>query len=265
MDESSYEFKLAKLLTRLNKRLATAESCTGGLIGHRITNIPGSSAYYLGGLIAYANQVKTNQLGVNVETLDQHGAVSGETVLEMARGARITLDADIGLSVSGIAGPGGGTPEKPVGLTWIGLSAGDYEQAWCFTWSGDRLQIKENAAEKALELLFAYLSADTNQANPKAQSQSTWNVAVHRDRKENNEMEPIEVTVHFQPDGEISILTIRKDSLEYPLLSTGRNWKDEGGLHVLVMLADNQVWEVFFNLAEFRWYLSPSPTKTSKA
>jgi len=146
-------------------KLAIAESCTGGLIGHRITNIPGSSAYYVGSVTAYAYEAKVRLLGVTWETLETYGAVSEQTVLAMAAGVRKALDADIGLSVSGIAGPGGATDEKPVGLTWFGLSAPGYEKAWHFVWKGDRIANKHQSAEKALELLIEYLEGigdDTN-------------------------------------------------------------------------------------------------------
>jgi PncC family amidohydrolase len=152
------EILLGPLLTRRGLHLAVAESCTGGLIGHRITNVPGSSEYYLGSVIAYAYEAKVRLLGVRWDTLNTFGAVSRETVLEMARGVRAVLDAEIGMSVSGIAGPGGGLPEKPVGTTWIGLSATGHEQAWHFVWSGDRLQNKELSAEMTLRLLVEYLS-----------------------------------------------------------------------------------------------------------
>jgi PncC family amidohydrolase len=157
MNDLPIEVLIGELLRKRNLHLATAESCTGGLIGHRLTNVPGSSDYYLGGVIAYSNQIKMNQLGVMVGTLEKFGAVSQETVLEMARGVRQRLQAEIGLSVSGIAGPGGGSPEKPVGLTWVGLSACGYEQAWSYTWPGGRLRVKEQTAEQALQLLLNYL------------------------------------------------------------------------------------------------------------
>jgi len=158
------EILLGPLLTRRGLRLAVAESCTGGLIGHRITNVPGSSEYYLGSVIAYAYEAKVRLLGVRWDTLNTYGAVSREAVLEMASGVRAALGTEIGLSVSGIAGPGGGTPEKPVGTTWIGLSAASHKLtesqslAWHFVWSGDRLQNKEQSAEMALCLLVEYLN-----------------------------------------------------------------------------------------------------------
>ena len=151
------EVEAGELLRKHGWKLAAAESCTGGLIGHRITNIPGSSDYYLGSVTAYAYEAKVRLLGVQWDTLKHFGAVSQEIALEMARGVRQALEAEVGLSVTGIAGPGGATPDKPVGLTWIGLSAPNYEQAWKFIWQGDRLQNKELSAEAALQLLVDYL------------------------------------------------------------------------------------------------------------
>jgi PncC family amidohydrolase len=157
MTEKALEETIGELLCTLGLKLAVAESCTGGLLGHRITNVPGSSEYFLGGITAYAYEAKVKLLGVRWNTLTRYGAVSCETVLEMACGARAAIEADIGVSVSGIAGPGGGMPEKPVGLTWIGLSAGGYEQARSFIFPGGRLQVKEQAAEQALRFLAEYL------------------------------------------------------------------------------------------------------------
>lgn len=156
MDEP-LEVSVGGLLRQHGLWLAVAESCTGGLVSHLLTNVPGSSDYFLGGVIAYANQAKVNLLGVRQVTLDEHGAVSRETAIEMARGVRSHLQASIGLSVTGIAGPSGGTPEKPVGTVWIGLSASDEEIARYFHWSGDRLSIKEQSAQAALQIVKQYL------------------------------------------------------------------------------------------------------------
>lgn len=157
MNYQLLEFLIGGKLQERGLRLAVAESCTGGLIGHRITNVAGSSVYFLGGVIAYANEAKMRLLGVLQQTLEQYGAVSRQAVLEMARGVRQALGAEIGIAVSGIAGPGGGTPEKPVGTTWIGLSAPDEELAWSYLFQGERLRIKEQAAEQALRRLVEYL------------------------------------------------------------------------------------------------------------
>lgn len=151
------EVYLGQLLRETGMRLAVAESCTGGLISHRITNVPGSSVYYVGGIIAYDYSAKELLLGVQRKTLDSFGAVSEQTVLEMARGACRVLGADLGISVSGIAGPGGGTPEKPVGLTWIGLHSAQGEFARHYVWQGDRLAVKEQSAEQALRVAVEYL------------------------------------------------------------------------------------------------------------
>jgi PncC family amidohydrolase len=142
--------------------LAVAESCTGGLVSHLITNVPGSSLYFTGGVVAYAYEAKVALLHVSWDTLRLHGAVSSETVIEMARGVRTALGTDIGLSVSGIAGPGGGLPEKPVGTTWIGLSARNGDWARRFNWEGDRTFNKEASAQAALQFVLDYLENKLN-------------------------------------------------------------------------------------------------------
>ena len=159
MADKPLEELVGELLREHGLRLAVAKSCTGGLIGHRLTNVPGSSTYYMGSVTAYAYEAKVRLLGVSWETLEKHGAVSRATVLEMARGVRRALAADIGLAVSGIAGPGGGTPEKPVGLTWIGLSTPYVQYAQDYYGKGDRLQNKAASAEAALQLLVDHLQS----------------------------------------------------------------------------------------------------------
>ena len=151
------EVLVGELLLQRGLWLAVAESCTGGLIGHLLTNVPGSSAYYMGSVTAYANEAKARLLGVSWDTLEKYGAVSAETVVEMARGIRLALTADIGISVSGIAGPTGGTPDKPVGTVWIGLSTPKEEYARRYLWSGDRQAIKKQSAQAALQLLVEHL------------------------------------------------------------------------------------------------------------
>jgi PncC family amidohydrolase len=137
--------------------LATAESCTGGLVSDRITNVSGSSEYFPGGVIAYSNEVKASLLGVSWATLNAYGAVSEETVLEMAHGARKLFGADIGVSVSGIAGPLGGLPDKPVGTTWVGLAVNNGAWARHYVWGGDRVQNKQRSSEAALQFILDYL------------------------------------------------------------------------------------------------------------
>lgn len=151
------EIQVGRLLQERDLKLALAESCTGGLLGSQITDVPGSSEYFLGGVVAYAYEVKVHLLNVSWDTLNTKGAVSRETVLEMAKGVRDLMKADIAISISGIAGPGGGMPEKPVGTTCIGLVAADGEWAKAFQFSGDREGNKAAAVEAALNLLMDYL------------------------------------------------------------------------------------------------------------
>ena len=151
------EETVGSLLVARRLTLAIAESCTGGLIGHRLTNVPGSSEYFLGGLIAYSYLAKERLLGVQPGTLQTFGAVSEPTVREMARGVCQALGAHVGVAVTGIAGPGGGTADKPVGLTWIALCAPGFERAERYVWTGDRAANKEASAEAALRLVLDYL------------------------------------------------------------------------------------------------------------
>lgn len=151
--------KLGRLLMRAKWTLGVAESCTGGLLGHLLTNIPGSSDYFKGGIVAYANDIKHRLLQVDETTLEQHGAVSRETALQMARGARTALSVDIAAAVTGIAGPGGGTKDKPVGTVWIAVSYPDGERVQLFHMPGDRLQVKQQSARAAAEMLLGVLES----------------------------------------------------------------------------------------------------------
>ena len=158
--KENIELLIGKELRARGWRLAIAESCTGGLIGHRITNNSGSSTYYLGSITAYAYRAKVRLLGVSWDTLEEHGAVSEAAVREMALGIRHALAADIGLSVSGIAGPTGGTPDKPVGYAWIGLSTPKGIWTLQHNAGGDRKENKQEIAQTALEFLYQFLADD---------------------------------------------------------------------------------------------------------
>jgi PncC family amidohydrolase len=146
-----------KLLVARCLTLCTAESCTGGLIASLLTDVAGSSGYFLGSAVTYANSAKVGLVGVRPETLEEHGAVSPETAREMAQGARRVFGADLAVAVTGIAGPGGGSPDKPVGLTYIHLLAPGADIGERHLWSGDRLSNKLGSAEAALTLLVRYL------------------------------------------------------------------------------------------------------------
>lgn len=155
--EGALEVVVGELLRQRRMTLAVAESCTGGLIGHRITNVPGSSVYYEGSITAYSYDVKELILHVRHDTLYRYGAVSEQAAREMALGIRRAFRADIGLAVTGIAGPGGGMPDKPVGLAYVALAARDGEWVERCMWDGDRWENKEHSAEAALDLLRRYL------------------------------------------------------------------------------------------------------------
>ncbi|MEI7794714.1 MAG: nicotinamide-nucleotide amidohydrolase family protein, partial [Thermoleophilia bacterium] len=152
-DGSGVEEVLGRALSARVETLVTAESCTGGIIGARITSVPGASAWYSGGVVSYDNAVKQRALGVPVEILTAHGAVSAECAAAMAEGVRGRLGATWGLSVTGIAGPGGGTPQKPVGLVYVGIAGPSGTETRELHLHGDRERVRQRAATLALHLL----------------------------------------------------------------------------------------------------------------
>ncbi len=156
--DHSLSDSVGAILSVQNKTIATAESCTGGLIASTITDVAGSSAYMLGGVVSYANEVKINELGVNPHDIETIGAVSKEVALQMAKGVAEKLGADIGISTTGIAGPGGGTAEKPVGTVWIGFYSSEQHFAVKALLTKDRLVNKQRTTVMALELIRRILS-----------------------------------------------------------------------------------------------------------
>ena len=158
------EFQLKELMLKKGLKLATAESCTGGMVAARIVNVPGSSEYFMGGVVAYDNSVKMKVLNVKAETLLKFGAVSEETAREMVLGVRELLGTECGISTTGIAGPTGGTPEKPVGLTYIGVSVKNRTEVFKFIFEDDdpdpvkqRNNRRRKATKKAIQLLVKML------------------------------------------------------------------------------------------------------------
>ena len=145
--------KLVELLKARGLTCATAESCTGGGVGNAITAVPGSSAVFAGGIISYSNDVKREVLGVKAETLATVGAVSSETAAQMADGARKLLKTDLAVSLTGIAGPDGGSDEKPVGLVWFGLATKDGVRTEKAIFRGNRAKVREQAVTHALGML----------------------------------------------------------------------------------------------------------------
>ena len=152
--EDALEKQIGDMLRRKGVTVATAESCTGGEIAHMITSVPGSSAYFKGSVVSYANEVKVNVLGVQAADLEREGAVSETVVLQMAEGVKKLMHTDYAVSTSGVAGPDGGTPEKPVGTVWIGVATPDKTFARKFVFSFTRERNIAKAAVKALELLM---------------------------------------------------------------------------------------------------------------
>ena len=151
------EREIGKLLVAGGNTVAVAESCTGGLLGARITSISGSSRYFTGGIIAYSNEAKTRILGVSGTTLDRCGAVSREVAGQMASGVMKNLKSDVGIAITGIAGPDGGTAGKPVGLVYIGLAWKNGRMARKFLFLGGRERIRESAVESAMDILRKHI------------------------------------------------------------------------------------------------------------
>jgi len=158
-DADTLEQRVGAMLTGRNFTLATAESCTGGLLSDRITNVAGSSRYFERGIVAYSNECKINMLGVDPRIIETFGAVSGETAESMAAAMRSLAGTDIAVSITGIAGPDGGSLEKPVGLTWIGLSTESTTVAHEFHFGDARLRNKQRAAQAALDMIRRYLAS----------------------------------------------------------------------------------------------------------
>jgi len=156
-DKDTLEAVVGKLLKKHKKNLAVAESCTGGLVTHRITNIPGSSAYFLLGITAYSNRIKSAQLGIHSQIIKKHGAVSQKVALSLAEGARRLAKSNVALGITGIAGPTGGTKSKPVGTVYIALTANNFQQVKKHLFLGNREAIKQKTSQAAFDILRRYL------------------------------------------------------------------------------------------------------------
>ena len=161
-NDDRFEDMICRMLTANGKTLSVAESCTGGMISSLLTSVPGSSAYYLGSVTSYANSVKTGVLGVSPEIIEKYGAVSSECVAEMAKGVRRITGSDYSVATSGIAGPGGGTDSKPVGLVWIAVSSEKTTETFCHVFKNDRKRNIERFAATALNHLRKMLVKELN-------------------------------------------------------------------------------------------------------
>jgi nicotinamide-nucleotide amidase len=228
------ESQVGRALRERGWTLAVAESCTGGLVGHRITEVPGSSDYFMGGIIAYAYKAKEKFLGVDHATLEIHGAVSEETAMQMAEGVRKAFNVDIGISVTGIAGPTSDLTEKPVGLTWIAVSTRGGVFAESHRWKGDRSSNKVQSAEAALQLASKII-------------------------KETPMIESIPVEARLDPDGSLRPIAFEWRGQRYQIESLGRQWQEVDSHHFLVMTAGDRVFELAYLSGENQWQLRRSP------
>lgn len=216
--------------------LALAESCTGGLVSDCVTDVPGSSTYFLGAIVAYSNAAKQALLGVRSETLQAFGAVSAECAAEMAQGARRALGADVAVSVTGIAGPGGGAADKPVGLTFFHLSAPGVERGHRELWNGSRRANKESSALAVLGLLEDLLN---DGANASAAAAEQWID------------EPVAVQARFRPGGGVRPTAFTWQGRTHTLTGWGRQWEVE---------TDSGLWRCFLAqtiggaTVELRWH-----------
>jgi nicotinamide-nucleotide amidase len=154
--------EVGNLLKKHNYTFCAAESCTGGLLLSTLTDIAGSSAYILGGVVTYSYEAKQQLVNVQATTLIQHGAVSEQTAHEMALGVRALFKADVGVSITGIAGPGGGMPEKPVGLVYIGVATAHTIQIRKYIWSGSRVENKQHSVVQAMRLVVEVLDKENS-------------------------------------------------------------------------------------------------------
>lgn len=243
--------QLGDLLKARGQTVATAESCTGGLIGDLITDVPGSSVYFVGGAIVYANGAKQRLLGVSQATLQQHGAVSEVVAIEMAAGARRLFDADYALSATGVAGPEGGTPEKPVGLVYVGLAMREGAWARRHTWTGDRRDNKLQTAEAALAWLVEHLNESTS-----APAVAPVVPAPRATPKHNVIREPSEVEAMFAHNGKVRILRFTWKGRSWPVVSQGRQRDTGGELRTLVMTTRDRVYELLYERSTERWYVT---------
>jgi PncC family amidohydrolase len=162
-DEYELSKRAGEMLIAAGVTLAVAESCTGGMLGAWLTAVPGSSSYFLGGVIAYADSVKVSLLGVPPGVIREYGAVSAECALAMAHGARKVAETDVGVSITGVAGPGGGTEDKPVGTTYLALVGPSSERVEHKVWHGDRNANREQSARFALQMIIEYLQGSKQQ------------------------------------------------------------------------------------------------------
>jgi len=254
------------VLRRHVLRLATAESCTGGLVAAHITAISGSSDYFVGSVVAYANAVKSGVLGVSAETLEKHGAVSWQTAVQMAWGVRDLLAADLALATTGIAGPTGGTATKPVGLVYIALATD--EEAWWhrLQWHGTRDENNLRTVSAALTLLQRHLQEGTASLPSEVSVESgVAQRQVQTITTPTRASLPVNVEFTTQQDGMWRVVAFHRQGQRHVVTNRGRSWEDAlGQKHYLVMTPALGTVELVFDPAAERWGLVPvSPSRAT--
>jgi len=262
MGAGGYELArvIGQQLRQRSLKLAVAESCTGGLLAGQIVAVAGSSDYFLGGVVAYANQVKLELLGVAPATLAKHGAVSWQAAVEMAAGVRRVMGADVALSTTGIAGPTGGTPMKPVGLGYVALAAGG--QAWWerHQWRGSRGENNAQTVLAALALLRRYLEDEATVLRTGQAGEAGY---VSLAEAGTSSGTPIAVEFTTRQEGTRIPLAFHWQGQRYTVDNWGRSWEDvAGGKHYLVMSESQGTFELYHDPTQDRWYLLqawPSP------
>jgi PncC family amidohydrolase len=244
MDITSLARAVGDLLQKSKRTLAVAESCTAGLLAAFITDIPGSSAYFQGGVIAYSNEVKRELLGVPAAILAEHGGVSVEAASAMAKGVRQLLHVDLSLAITGIAGPGGGTAEKPVGLVYIAMDSSHGTECHTHLWTGDRWENREWSVKSALELLHRHLAS-----------------AVLEERQDRDvSASLVNVEARFDKEGRLTPLAFEWQGRSTPITSLGRTWstQERGKVfeHYLVSTPGETVAELIFESGTRRWLVA---------
>ncbi|MCB0078845.1 MAG: CinA family protein [Anaerolineales bacterium] len=233
--------EIAARLIASGQRLATAESCTGGLVGHWLTNLPGSSRWYEGGIVAYSYAAKRTLLGVDPETLNRVGAVSAEVARQMALGVRQRLGSDYGLAVTGIAGPQGATDEKAVGLTYIAVATPTAIEVQRCQWHGTREGNKQSSADAVLRLLHDLLYAESEPSHAQQGVEA---------------MNPHAVEALFERDGTLRPRSFVWQGRQHHVSDHGRQWRDGAVRHFLVM-SMGRVWELRFHEQQLTWEVEP--------
>lgn len=262
MNADTIEVKIGALLTALGLTIALAESCTGGQIGDRLTDVPGSSAYFLSSAVTYAYSAKEHVLGVEHGALLSKGAVSEEVARQMAQGARRVFGADLAVAVTGIAGPGGSTPDKPVGLAHLHLSAADAEWPERHIWQEDRVGNKRRSADAALALILRYL--EQQQARRAAASASPARTPQSdrsgQDTVAARRWTTAAVDAWRTPDGQVHPRAFAWRGETHIVAATGRRWIEshqDGAWHcVLVQTAAGDTFELRFQPESERWVVS---------